>query len=161
MAKRCDELTVVESGPRRGIGLGMRVEGDQPDFAGLWQKQVFPRAAEIVRPPQAAALGVCRCIPGSFEYLALLEATADAPVPAGMIAVQLPRAHYAVFEVNGLAALGTAWRRIPDAVAAQTTWQPYCGPQGCECATHPSFEYHAWDSDRTGKILIYVPVRRP
>jgi predicted transcriptional regulator YdeE len=91
--------------------------------------------------------------------VALLEATADAAVPAGMVSVDIRRAQYAVFEVAGLSALGQAWQGIPQAIGSQTAWEPYCGPKGCECATHPAFEYHAWDSCQSGKVLIYVPVR--
>lgn len=158
------ELCVVEFGPKRGIGLAVLAKAGVADFPGLWQKQLFPRAAEITRPEEAAAFGVCRCVPGavdgSFEYVALLEATADAAIPTGMVAVDIPRAHYAVFEAVSLAALGAVWRQVPQAMAAQTAWEPYCGPQGCRCAAYPSFEYHPWDSHQTGQVFVYVSVRR-
>ena len=77
-----------------------------------------------------------------------------------MVAADIPRAHYAVFRAESLAAIGAVWRQVPQALAAQTAWKPYCGPQGCQCAAYPSFEYHAWDSHQTGKILVYVPVSR-
>lgn len=164
MAAQVGELSVVEFGPRRAIGMSMLAKGGGGDFSGLWQKQLFPRADEIARPEMAAAFGVCRCVPGatdgSFEYLALLEATAAAAVPAGMVSVDIPRAHYAVFQAPSLAALGATWRQASETIAAQATWKPYCGPQGCQCAAHPSFEFHAWDSHETGKIFIYVSVSR-
>ncbi len=164
MSESNGEFQVVEFGPLRGIGLAMQVKDDAGDFGGLWQQQLFPRAGEVVRPAQAGAMGVYRCVPGAtdgtFEYLALLEATADAPVPAGMLALNLPRTHYAVFPVAGLAALGAAWARTSALLEAQKVWLPYCGRQGCRCAECPAFEYHAWDSRTTGKVLIYVPVYR-
>jgi predicted transcriptional regulator YdeE len=164
MAETERELRIAPFGPARGIGLAMVAKAGEGDFAGLWQKQLFPRAGEIRRPPRAAAFGVCRCIPGatdgSFEYLALLEATADSPVPDGMMALDIPAASYAVFRAPSLGELGQTWASVPQAMAAQTAWKPYCGADGCRCATHPSFEYHAWDCRQTGKVLIYVPVYR-
>lgn len=159
-----DALTAEEFGPRRAIGLSMIARGGSGDFSSLWHDQFLPRADEIAHPDQAAAFGVCRCVPGaadgSFEYLALLEATADASIPAGMVAVDLPQSHYAVFEVPGLDAISTVWGQASQAIADQEVWKPYCGPAGCQCATHPGFELYPSDFQQTRRLVIYVPVYR-
>jgi predicted transcriptional regulator YdeE len=164
MGPEAGKFEVIEFGPTRGVGVAMQAVGGGGDFAGLWTQRLLPRGGEIARPEGGVAFGVCRCVPGAtdgtFEYVALLEATAEAAVPAGMIAIDIPRGHYMVFAVTSYAELGAAWRKVPDALAAHPEWQPYCGPDGCECATHPSFEYYPWDPEHTGRAYIYVPVRK-
>ena len=157
-------LTVMEFGPTRGIGVAMAAQGGHGDFPGLWQKQLLPRAGEIARPEKGVAFGVCRCVPGStdgtFEYIALFEATPGALPPPGMVAMEIPRAHYALFPVQSHAELGDTWRKVPAAIAAQSEWEPYCGPKGCQCSTYPSFELYPWEPEHTGRAIVYVPVKR-
>jgi len=163
MAAQASGLKVIEFGPKRGIGVSM-LASSGADFSGLWQNQIVPRNKEVAQPPGAVCFGVCRCVPGAtdgtFEYVALLEATADAPVPPGMIAIDIPRGHYAVFEAAGFDRIGAVWHSVPAAMAAQTEWKPRCGPQGCDCAHWPSFEYYPPEPGHQAKALIYVPVSR-
>jgi predicted transcriptional regulator YdeE len=153
---------VVEFGPTRGIGLAMLAKAGVSDFHGLWEKQLVPRKGEIARPEKGVAFGICRCVPGktdgTFEYIALFEASAGAPVPDGMVAVHIPRANYAVFPAKSYSELGAIWKSVPTSLAANPKWEPYCGAKGCRCATHPSFEYYPHDPEHTGRALVYVPV---
>jgi predicted transcriptional regulator YdeE len=157
-------LRVVEFGPFRAIGVSCIPKNASEELPQLWKQQIGPRYGEIRKPPHAVALGICRCVPGatdgSFEYIAAFEATADAPIPAGMIEVHLPRCDYAVFEVASLAEVGAAWRGVPAAMAAQHDWEPYCGSNGCQCATHPGFEYYPRTFPKDGRLQVYVPVRK-
>jgi predicted transcriptional regulator YdeE len=161
MTAPSNPLRIEEFGPVRAIGLSMPAKPGVSDFAGLWRKQLMPRAGEIVKGGRGVPFGICRCIPGAtdgtFEYLAVFEAAADAPIPPGMVAVHIPRAHYAVFAAASYSELGRVWGQAPKALAAQTAWTPYCGPQGCRCAEYPPFEYYP---DGSGQAWVYVPVSR-
>lgn len=131
----------------------------------LWARDFGPRSEEIVQPrDRRISFGVCRCLPGvtdgSFEYIAEMEAIAQAPVPSGMMEVILPESDYAVFEVNGLEHVGQGQ-------AIFTVWQEanpgregYCTPTSCNCATHPSFELYPSSFPADGRLSIYFPVRR-
>jgi hypothetical protein len=61
---------------------------------------------------------------------------------------------------SGRAELPAAWGRVHALVAAQQEWQPYCGPKGCQCAVHPSFEYYPGSFAQDGKLFVYVPVKK-
>ena len=157
-------LQIVEFGPVRAIGMAMRGLPGKSDFAGFWQKGFGSRMGEIQHPKGCMMFGVCRCIPGAtdgtFEYVAMMEATADAPVPAGMVEIVLPRCTYAAFAVESYAKFHEAWVGSREALLGQKEWKKFCGPDGCECATHPAFEYYPPDSYKTGKAWVYKPVRK-
>jgi len=119
---------------------------------------------EIGKPDTFASFGVCRCVPGltdgTFEYIAAVEASADAPIPEGMTAVDIPKCDYAVFDVPHVAEIKQTWTRAADALGLSEEWEPYCGPRGCECATHPCFEYYPPDFEEDDPLFLYIPVRR-
>jgi hypothetical protein len=54
--------------------------------------------------------------------------------------------------------IAAAWANVQKAVA-EAGREPYCGPKGCACATHPAFEHYTPESVKTGKLAIYVPVK--
>lgn len=158
------ELKIVEFGPCRAIGVNHIGDNRNNELPRLWHEKLLPRISEIDKPADGVALGVCRCVAGAtegrFEYIAAFQATETSPVPAGMMELRIPRCHYAIFEVAGLADLPKAWTQIQAAMPAQKIWEGCCGPKGCECATHPSFEYYPPTFGQDGKLLLYVPVKR-
>ena len=152
-------------GPRRAIGVSYVGPLESAKMTALWHDQFLPRVGEIAKPAGAAAFGFCRCVAGApqgtMEYVAAMDATPDAPVPAGMIAIDVPRADYAVFKVAGLGDIGATWGRAIEQVNANPAWEPYCGPKGCQCATHPCFELYPPDFNPDGGTLfIYIPVKK-
>jgi predicted transcriptional regulator YdeE len=156
-------LTVKKLPAMRVVGLSMLAIPGKSDFAGLWKNQLFPRMNEIQFAPNGTSLGICRCAPagspqGTFEYIAAFMTTPDAPVPAGMIEVNIPACDYAAFGVNDFSEFGPVWHKTRTAIDAQTEWLPYCGKQGCECATHPAFELY--DPKVMGKADVCIPVKR-
>lgn len=152
---------IVEYGPVRAIGMSRVAKADGGDFPKLWEE--FMMAAGSLPRLDGTAFGFCRCVPGktdgTFEYVASIAVPTDAKVPAGMIEVSVPRCDYAVFDVAGLKDIGQAWQNVPKAMAALDKWDPYCGPKGCECATHPCFEMYPRTFMDDGKLALYVPVK--
>lgn len=160
------KLSIVEFGPVRGIGMAMRAKAGVTAFGAFWG-EFGKRMGEIVHPANCAMFGVCRCVPGetdappgTFEYVALMEAEEGATVPSGMVEVVLPRGEYAAFEVAGFEQFSRVWREAAEAVGASKEWKGYCGAEGCECATHPGFEYYPPGSHKTGRAWVYVAVRK-
>jgi predicted transcriptional regulator YdeE len=145
----------------RGIGLAMMAKAGVSDFAGLWRVKLAARAKEIEGKKGGVAMGVCRCVAGStdgtFEYIALIEATETAKVPPGMVEVKVPACDYAAFGVSRYAELGEAWHKAPAALAAQTEWKPYCDKEGCRCGEFPSFEFYP---SPDGTAAVYIAVHR-
>ena len=153
---------LVEFGPYRVIGARCVGTNAQGEFSTLWERDFLPRMGEVVKPAgQEFVVGLCRCLPGvsdgSFEYIAAAPATADAPIPAGMVEAQLA-ATYVVFPVAGLSAIMQAWGQFGPWLEAHPEWDGCCTPTGCDCATHPGFELYPSTFGRDGKLFIYMPV---
>jgi predicted transcriptional regulator YdeE len=157
------QVEVKQFGPYRIIGMSCVGKNESNELPQLWERQFIPRCKEIQAPERASAFGICRCIPGktdgTFEYVAAVEARAGAPVPEGMVAVEIPRADYAVVPVAGLPEVRQAWAKVPEQVGGLAGWTPFCGPAGCECATHPCFEYYPPEFESNGQLFLYIPVR--
>ncbi len=155
-------LKIVEFGPVRTIGISC-VGSQSAEFSKLWEQDLIPREREIAMPEGGAAYGVCRCIPGatdgSFEYMALVEATEGSPVPEGMVEHRIPGCRYAVFEVAGLSEIGASWQKASAEVEANPEWEAYCSAKGCSCAEAASFEYYPPQFGVDGKLSLYIPVR--
>lgn len=162
MESQSRAVEVVEFGPLHGVGVSVLAKGGKTDFAAVWQQQLMPRHGEIA--VSGGPFAVCRCVPGatdgSFDYLAMFQARADAPVPAGMVSIDVPRGLYLAIPVASYDQLAAGWQSIPQRLAERPDLKPYCGPEGCACAEHPAFELYATEPDRMGQATIYVPVKR-
>jgi predicted transcriptional regulator YdeE len=145
------------------MGVHCLGKNENNEATELW-KQFLPREREIEQPRPNCAFGLCRCIPGatdgSFEYIAAFAVTGKAPLPAGMMAVDIPRGEYAVFPVADLSEVKQVWHTAAATVNASTEWEPYCGPAGCDCAQHPCFEYYPPEFRGSGLLFVYIPVKR-
>lgn len=160
------EPQIIEFGPKRTIGMRYAGKNENNEIPQMWEKELMARAREI-KPPAGpyGAYGICRCLPGvsdgSFEYFASFEASEDAPVPQGMHEVKLPRSLYAAFKVNSLAEIHSAWQALQNWLGSSQEWQGYCtGPDDCDCAHYPSFEYYPPDWGFDKPFYIYVAVKR-
>jgi predicted transcriptional regulator YdeE len=142
--------------------IGMNYIGQDPDnnIPQLWSR-FCARVSEIDKPKEGAGFGVCRCLPGGtgFEYVAAVEATQNAKVPDGMMAVDLPRCDYAVFQVPEIPEVRNVWRSSSAELDASQEWARYCGPSRCDCASHPAFEYYQPGYRGNGPFFIYLPVK--
>lgn len=155
---------IIGFGPFRIIGISYTGKSENREIQELWDRKFLPRLEEIQKPSAYAGFGVCRCVPGltdgTFEYIAAIEAGANSPVPEGMMELEIPRGDYAVFPVPNLSEIKQGWQSAAQAVAAAREWEAYCGPAGCECATHPCFEYYPPDFKGDGPLFVYMPVRK-
>ena len=156
-------LEIIEAGPWHAIGVKKFVRGG-PECAALWEKDLLPRAGEIAKPLRGVGFGLCPCSPiksdGTFEYTAAFEATATAAVPPGMTTLEIARVHYLVIPVRSLADIHVGWQSVGPSVAALVGWEPYCGTRGCDCAHYPTFELYPADFQPSGKLFIYVPIKK-
>jgi len=157
------EPQIVEFGPYRVIGMRYAGKNAQDEVKALWET-FFPRMGEVERPAGCGyAFGLCRCLPGvtdgSFEYIAALPATPEAPMPEGMVEAPVAAASYVAFPVPSLAVIKQAWDALGPWIAAHPEWEPYCGLTACQCPTHPTFELYPPDYTG-GAFFIYMPVRR-
>jgi len=156
-------LSTSEFGPFRAIGLGYVGKGHEGEIPALWGT-LLPRMDEVKRPGGGGSFGVCRCASGgvkdgSFEYIAALAADDDANVPPGMMEVLIPRGNYAVFRVERLAEVQSAWDPAASTLAASPEWTGYCGRSGCDCANHPCFEYYPPEFNGDGPLYLYFPIQ--
>jgi predicted transcriptional regulator YdeE/DNA-binding transcriptional MerR regulator len=139
--------------------VGMRYYGknENQEIAQLW-RQANPRLGEIQHVTGECAYGLCCAVegaaPGEFEYVAGLEVTDAEPVPAGMVARQVPPQQYAVFtHVGGLDKLRDTYHYI------YQTWLPQSGRQ---LTGGPDFELYDQDFKDfapDSRFYIYVPVK--
>lgn len=168
------EPRIVEFSGCRVIGMQYVGKNEQGEIPAMWGGETgfVARMGEVQSPPEAkyegsdrhAVFGLCRCLPGRddgvFEYVAAAPATADAPIPEGMIETSLPTGPYLAFPVQGLENLGSAWGQTHEWLVAHPEWKSYCtGPEDCDCANHPSFELYPPDFGADGLFFLYVPVR--
>jgi predicted transcriptional regulator YdeE len=156
--------TIVSFGPYRVIGMREAGAGGPNAFGALWHAFI-PRIAEVRRQKGADfSVGLCRCLPdagdGGFEYIAVIPAAVDAPIPDGMIDTRIAKATYVVFPVAGLDAIMKTWEAIGAWMEAHPAWDGYCTPAVCQCATHPGFELYPSAFPEDQQLYIYVPVRR-
>jgi predicted transcriptional regulator YdeE len=157
-------LETMAFGPVRAIGVRYAGKNENQEIMKLWG-EFIPRSAEIAKPEGGGAFGICRCLPGvkdgSFEYIAAFQALPDAPVPEGMMAVEIAPGEYFVERYERVADYKQAWQESAGKLAADTEWTGYCnGPDDCQCAAHPCFEYYPPEFNGTGPMHIYLPVHR-
>jgi predicted transcriptional regulator YdeE len=160
------EPEIKTFGPHRMIGLRYVGKNEHEEIKAMWGNDFWPRAKEIKNSPEYVVAGTCRCLPeatdGSFEYMALLSAGPDAPVPPGMAETTIPEGTYAVFPVFGLDKIHEVWASASEWAKKQTDIEVFCdGTRGfCDCANHPSFELYTEEFSQTGKFYIYFPVKK-
>jgi predicted transcriptional regulator YdeE len=159
-----EEPQVIEFGPRRAIGLTYQGKNENGEIPALWHEEFMPRMAEVPAPEGVSeAYGICRCLPGvtdgSFEYIAAKAAVPDAPMPAGMTEVALPAGRYLAFKIPSLAQIFAAWDFTRQWCAVHPEFELYCGPGGCDCTTHPGFEYYPPDFNGQNELYLYLPVK--
>lgn len=164
------EPQVVEFGPYRVIGMRYVGKNEQGEIPAMWGGETgfVARMGEIKTPAGCPCIsfGLCRCLPGatdgSFEYIAALPATPDAPIPAGMVEARIAGGSYVAFPVASLAELMPAWGQLGAWLAAHPEWQAYCGDpvaKTCDCENHPTFELYPAQFATDGKLFIYMPIR--
>ncbi|HEY3376286.1 MAG TPA: effector binding domain-containing protein [Armatimonadota bacterium] len=156
---------LVEFGPYRVIGTRYAGKNEHNEIPTMWQRDFLPRMQEVVKADGADfSVGLCHCLPevrdGSFEYIAAVPTTADAPIPAAMVETRIAAATYIAFPVASLAELKQAWELLAPWLEAHPEWEGYCTPNGCDCATHPGFELYPATFGVDGKLFIYLPVRK-
>jgi predicted transcriptional regulator YdeE len=154
------ETTVF--GPYRAIGVRYAGKNQNQEITELWGR-FLPTRNAIAMPENAGAFGVCRCLPGvkdgSFEYLAAFAAVPEATVPGGMVEVDIPRGEYFVHRCESIQDSQQAWQEAAKTLAASPEWVGFCnGPDDCQCATHPCFEYYPPEFSGTGPFYLYLPV---
>ena len=158
---------IVEFGPYRVIGMSCVSKNENGEFSRLWDAPdgFLARKAEVQTASAGHALfGLCRCVPGvtdgSFQYIAAAPATRKAAVPEGVVEASIAGCTYAGFQVSSLAEISQAWAQTGAWMEAHPEWEPYCGPDGCDCENHPSFELYPPDFCEKGELFVFVPLRK-
>jgi predicted transcriptional regulator YdeE len=154
-----ENIQILEFGPFEVAGVSYIGKNEAGEIPALWNAELFAGA-----DPAKGCFGICRCVPGrtdgTFEYIAAIQPRDGAESGASMPRLTIPRGVYAVFGVPSLAEIKPAWQRAAAEVAELKGWEPYCGKEDCECATHPSFEYYAPGFCGDGRLEILMPLRR-
>ncbi|MBX9345880.1 MerR family transcriptional regulator [Chromobacterium vaccinii] len=135
-----------------GLAWGPQDEGDIPS---MWQR-FLERENEIADARPGSSYGLCQPLPdGGWRYLAALQAAADAPVPDGMAAVDVPAQRYARFRhVGPVDGLPATFRAI------HGSWLPAAG---LEAVDGIEFEYMDQRFIAPGHpdslTELYIPIR--
>ena len=170
MSEAAMEPEIVQFGPYRVIGMNYVGRNENGEVAALWGGPggFLSRVGEVEQPGCGCcggnlAFGLCRCIPGvtdgSFEYVAAVAAAEDAPMPEGMLEAEVAAGAYAAFKVESLADIGKTWEAVGPWQSAHTEWDYYCGPDGCDCTSHPCFELYPPEFDGNGPVYVYIPLK--
>lgn len=158
------EPTIVSFGSYRVIGTQYVGKNENNEIPAMWDKVFLPRMKEIKIPDGVHfCFGICRCIPGatdgSFEYIAAVPVTQDAPVPDGMVDASIPFGEYLAIPVRDLSEIHQAWCHSGDWFSDHPEWTGYCNEEGCDCAQHPGFEFYPPEFDGNGPLYIYIPIQ--
>jgi AraC family transcriptional regulator len=162
------EPKAVEFGAYRVIGLRYVGKNENQEIMTLWSGPggMIARLKEIHQPPNSSlAFGLCRCLPGvtdgGFEYVAAFPATADAPVPDGMVEARIGASTYLAFPAENIEVLPGTFGAAMKWLEAHPEWDTYChGPDDCRCGDYPWFEMYPATFPKDGKLFVYAPVKR-
>lgn len=148
------ELQIVSRPAFRVVGLLVRGKAGDSNFAQLWDKfgPMMNTIPGVVNFP--TAYGVCKDMDtaaGEMSYMAAVEVSADAPVPAGMVSWDVPAADYAV--------LLTTLPKIMETFAAADQVVDAAGynPGSFDLEVYPA-ELEPMDPQST--MYIYIPVTK-
>ncbi len=161
------EPQIVELGSFRVIGMRYAGMNENNEIPALWGSGFPPRMAEVKTPPGGQlCFGLCRCLTGatdgSFEYIAAIAATPDAPIPDGMVEANIGAGTYAAFTVKSLNELKQAFGEAYAWIKTHSEWENLCDylhTGKCECTTYPWFELYTDEYPKTGKLYIYAPIK--
>jgi len=166
--KIVSEPELKEFGPCRVIGMNVISKNQFGEVSALWhgEKGLVHRVNEIQMAKGEAvgvSFGICRCVPGkvdgTFEYIAAISAAAEAPVPEGMMELQLPQGKYIVFTCRNLAEIHEVWNYSRSWFEAHPEHEGYCTSKGCDCAHYPGFELYPANFTANSTLYIYFPVK--
>lgn len=151
------EINVSPVPAVRVIGIKVRTDMGKAmvDCPKLWDETFVPRMQEV-EALNCTAYGVSEvvdCQAGIFDYWAALPAAPNAPIPAGMGALDLPTGLYAQCRVESLADIGAAYDFIC------STW-PSSQTEFVLDYTARGYEFYPADFMETGVFYIYVMVNK-
>jgi AraC family transcriptional regulator len=155
------EPRLVDRPAFRVVGMtGRFTAATTSGIPALWGR-FAPRMASVPGRVGRESYGVCQAErggrpgEGSFDYTAGVAVELSAPVPAGMVAIDVPANRYAVFTHTGsIAGIGRTMDDI---------WQRWLPASGLRVADGPDFEVYddRWDpATASGPVDVYVPVHR-
>ena len=155
--KKAFEVKVNPVPAARVMGIKIRTSMNTAmvDCPKLWHETFAPRMQEV-EGFNGTAYGVSEavdCQAGIFDYWAAVPAAKDAPIPAGMEALDLPAGLYAQCRVESLADIGAAYDFI------YSVW-PSAQTEFALDYTVRCYEFYPTDSMETGVFYIYVMVNK-
>ena len=158
------EPVIAAYGPQRIIGMSYVGKNEHGEIPELWGKTFIPRMQELgCDGDPGIAVGICRCVPGktdgTFEYIAGCTVSATTVIPTGMIEVTIPQEQYLIIPVPTLSQIGDAWNYTRNWFGEHPEWDAYCGPDGCDCVKHPSFELYPPEFNGEGPLFLYMPLK--
>lgn len=138
----------------RVIGLGESYEPNNAQgISQLWER-FMPQTETVTKRVGMEAFGISQCKGDRFDYVAGVKVESDAPIPEGMMDIDLADGHYAVFTHRGpISKIADTMKYI------WSTWMPasdyeYTGGPEFELYDY-RFRFMAHDSE----FDIYIPVR--
>lgn len=151
------EINVSPVPAARVIGIKIRTDMSKAtvDCPKLWHETFAPRMQEV-DGFNGTAYGVSQtvdCQAGIFDYWAAVPAAPDAPIPAGMEALDMPAGLYAQCRVESLADIGAAYNFV------YLAWPPSQTEFTLDY-TARCYEFYPADSMETGVFYIYVMVNK-
>ncbi|WP_434630854.1 MerR family transcriptional regulator [Chromobacterium sp. CV08] len=138
----------------RVIGLAWSPQ-DEGDIPSMWQRFLV-REHEIADARPGSSYGLCQPLPdGGWRYLAALQAEADAPVPDGMAAVDVPAQRYARFRhVGPVDGLPATFRAI------HGSWLPAAGLEPVDGIEFEYMDERFIAPDHPDSLTeLYIPIR--
>ena len=136
------------------VGMKYRGKNEKNEIPQLWSRWV-PRIPEIQhRTTDLATYGVMDNYDeatGEFDYVASLTVERAAALPAGMVAVEVPAAQYAVLDCT-LPTIGAAYEQI----------RAWVEQSEYERAPTPDFEYYGPGfnpEDPNSVMSLYLPIK--
>ena len=149
------EINVSPVPAARVIGIKIRTDMGKAmiDCPQLWHETFAPRMQEV-EGFNGTAYGVSEvvdCQAGIFDYWAAVPATPNAPIPAGMEALDLPAGLYAQCRVESLADIKAAYDFLCyEWLPAQKEYAPDY--------TARCYEFYPVDYPNSGVFYIFVRV---
>lgn len=147
-------INVVNCEPMKIVGLKVRTNmaTSADDCPQLWGASFGPRMKEVASFP-APSYGVSTMVDEvNFDYWAAMPWREGDPIPAGMEVMELPGGFYAECHLESLKDLAMAYQYM------FSVWPQL--QSGYEYYDAPSYELYPQDYAETGRLSLYMAVKK-
>ncbi|STQ89519.1 MerR family transcriptional regulator [Iodobacter fluviatilis] len=134
-----------------GLAWSPKDEGSIPEMWGRF----LQREHEIADLRPGSSYGLCQPLAdGQWRYLAALEVAADAPVPDGMVALEVPEQRYARFEhIGPVSGIAETFRSI------HSSWLPAAGLKALDSIEFEYMDQRFLAPDHPDSVTeLFIPI---